>query len=112
MTTTDPFQAASSTGRVPRRPGRGVVAVASVVVLAAVAVVAVVMWPSGDSPSEVATRYFNALAAGDAETALSLGVAEPASTQLMTRDVLAQQLLLTRNRDTRPTMPRAEMMRR
>lgn len=92
MTFIDPFQATSSTGRVTRRRTRGVVAVASVVVLAAAAVVAVVMWPSGDSPREVATRYFNALAAGDAETALSLGAAEPASTQLLTREVLAQQL--------------------
>lgn len=92
MTFTDPFRAAPSTKRLAKRRVRVVVALAAVVVLAAAAVVAVVMWPSGESPREVATRYFEALAAGDAETALSLGSAEPASTQLITREVLAQQL--------------------
>lgn len=70
-----------------------VAALIAVVVVVLGAVTAVVLWPSsGESPSEVAGRYLRALADGDAATALSLGIAEPVSSQLLTDDVLRQQL--------------------
>ncbi|AXK76914.1 MULTISPECIES: DUF4878 domain-containing protein [Mycobacteriaceae] len=46
----------------------------------------------GGSPQEAAKAYLEALASGDAEAALSLGLNAPATTDLLTDDVLRQQI--------------------
>ncbi|RDH75281.1 DUF4878 domain-containing protein [Mycolicibacterium moriokaense] len=43
------------------------------------------------SPSETVQQYLDALAAGDAEKALSFGASQPASTDLLTDKILAEQ---------------------
>lgn len=47
--------------------------------------------PSG-SPTEVAKAYMEAVARGDAQSALALGAIAPASTELLTNDILKMQL--------------------
>jgi hypothetical protein len=89
----DPFQPGSVPRPTTKRRKQVLAAVAASIALVLAAVVAVVVWPSSvESPSQVADRYLRALADGDATTALSLGVATPGSTQLLTDDVLREQL--------------------
>ncbi|MGV0741066.1 hypothetical protein [Mycolicibacterium sp. XJ870] len=47
--------------------------------------------PSG-SPTDVAKAYMDALAGGDAQAALDLSATEPATTELLTDDILKMQL--------------------
>lgn len=44
---------------------------------------------AGDSPAAVVRQYLEAVAAGDADTALALGAGQPSDTTLMTPEVLA-----------------------
>ncbi|MFV8141902.1 hypothetical protein ACNQR7_30430 [Mycolicibacterium senegalense] len=79
-----------------------ITATATVAVLAVIAVVvAFLMSKGGDggssfnpsgSPTEVAKAYLEALARGDARGALDLSATEPASTDLLTNDILKLQL--------------------
>jgi hypothetical protein len=68
--------------------------VAVVVVVITVVIVAVSSGGSTDTdtPKAAAKAYLDALARGDAKTALSLGKDQPGSTELLTDDVLKQQI--------------------
>jgi len=44
------------------------------------------------SPKETVQQYLDALAAGDAEKALSFGIAQPASKDLLTNEILGEQI--------------------
>ncbi|OBK27405.1 hypothetical protein A5634_23120 [Mycobacterium asiaticum] len=71
------------------------IAVGGVVVLATVVVAAFGLFGStgGDaSPGDVVRRYLQALAAGDAQAALSYSVQQPTSKQFLTDAVLKQQV--------------------
>lgn len=71
-------------------------AVLAVIILAAGATFAVTRLGGGSggglSPSETVQAYLDALAAGDAEKALSFGKTQPASTELLTSDILKKQI--------------------
>lgn len=73
---------------------RGLLAVAAATIVAAVSITAaVILRPSGGpTATDVVSDYLNALAAGDAQTALRLSAATPGSTALLVDDVLNQQL--------------------
>ena len=77
----------------PTRNG-GLLAVAAATIVAAVSITAaVILRPSGGpTATDVVSDYLNALAAGDAQTALRLSAATPGSTALLVDDVLNQQL--------------------
>ena len=78
-----------------------ITATATVAVLAVIAVVVVFLMSNGKdgvsfnpngSPTEVAKAYLEALARGDAQSALDLSATQPASTELLTNDILKLQL--------------------
>lgn len=74
---------------------------ATVAVLTVIAVVVAFLMSKGDddggsfnpsgSPTEVAKSYMEALARGDAQAALALSATEPATTDLLTNDILKLQ---------------------
>jgi hypothetical protein len=76
---------------------------ATVAVLTVIAIVVALLMGRGDdngggtfdpsgSPTEVAKAYLEALARGDAKGALNLSATQPATTDLLTDDILKQQL--------------------
>ncbi|OMC11432.1 hypothetical protein A5734_23515 [Mycolicibacterium fortuitum] len=86
-----------------RRKGMviGLVAAAVVTVLAVLAALTVVISRSdssdgtgagGDSPQAAVVGYLEALARGDAATALSYGKSQPVSAELLTDEILRQQI--------------------
>ena len=86
----------------PKSRKRLLIAAAAVVVVAALAFVGYRV-TSGEgiagiggtvalSPQETVQQYLDALAAGDAETALSFGASQPASTELLTDEILGEQI--------------------
>lgn len=70
--------------------------VGAAVLLVIVLVVSVVAFSGGssskDSAGDMVTSYLEALAAGDAEAALSYSADQPASTELLTDEILQQQV--------------------
>ncbi|WP_156671398.1 MULTISPECIES: hypothetical protein [unclassified Mycobacterium] len=77
--------------------GRAWAAVAAAVLIAGGAIIAAMVYRTDDagsssSPTAVVSDYLRALAAGDAQAALSLGAATPHATTLLTSEVLKQQL--------------------
>ncbi len=93
----------ASTGSFKRARRRGLIAVAAATVFAAASITAaVIMSPSGGpTATQVAEDYLKALAAGDSQTALRLSAATPASSALLTDDVLRRQLQKTPISDIR-----------
>lgn len=78
-----------------------ITASATVAVLAVIGLVVVFLMGTGKdgvsfnpngSPTEVAKAYLEALSRGDAQAALALGAIAPASTELLTNDILKMQL--------------------
>lgn len=71
-------------------------AVAGIALLAVLVVVIVVVSRGGSagggSPQEAAKGYLEALARGDADAALAFGLNAPGSTELLTDDILQQQI--------------------
>lgn len=82
----------------PSRNRRKLFIIAGAVVIALVAAFVVVPRFTGDagggdlSASETVTAYLEALSSGDAEKALSYSKSEPANADLLTNDILAQQI--------------------
>ncbi|MCH9729326.1 MAG: hypothetical protein K0U84_06575 [Actinomycetia bacterium] len=85
----------------PKSPKRLIITAAVVALVAALAFVGYRV-SSGEgiagfgasatlSPGQTAQQYLEALAAGDAEKALSFGASQPASTELLTNEILAKQ---------------------
>ncbi len=85
-------------GPPPQRSRKGLIiglSVGAVVLLVVVAVVLVMAFSGGGKGStggEAMTNYLEALAAGDAEKALSYGVDQPGSTELLTDEILKKQI--------------------
>ncbi|MFN6551436.1 hypothetical protein ACP6C7_12145 [Mycolicibacterium septicum] len=78
-----------------------ITAAATVAVLTVIGVIVAFLMGSGDegvsfnpngSPTEVAKAYMEALSRGDAQAALDLSATQPATTDLLTDDILKKQL--------------------
>lgn len=71
----------------------GLIAAGVVVIVVAVLIIKAVGGGGSDiSPSDTAKAYLDALSSGDAAKALSYGAAQPASTELLTDEILQKQL--------------------